>query len=56
VVPRALKQINEPMASRDAAYTPAEALRLVSTSKLTGWQVDSGPIWLFIEGSLKPNC
>jgi len=52
VVPEALKRIYEPMASRDAAYTPAEAQQLVSASKLTGWQVDAGPMWLFIEGRL----
>ena len=52
VVPQALKQINEPLASRDAAYTPAEAHRFVSASKLNGWQVDAGPMWLFIEGRL----
>jgi ubiquinone/menaquinone biosynthesis C-methylase UbiE len=55
VVPQALRQINEPMASRDAAYTPAEAQQLVSASSLTGWQVDAGPLWLFIEGKTEPE-
>lgn len=55
VVPRALKHINEPMASRDASYTPYEAGQLLSASNLTGWQVDPGPMWLFIEGKIAPD-
>ncbi|HSN78493.1 MAG TPA: class I SAM-dependent methyltransferase [Anaerolineae bacterium] len=50
VVPLALKQAGEPMGSRDAAYTPAEAEDLARRSRLTGWQVTSGPLWLTIEG------
>ena len=52
VVPQALKEINEPMASRDAAYTPEEAYHLLSASNLRGWKIDVGPMWLFIRGSL----
>ena len=55
VFPRALKQINEPMASRDAAYTPVEANQLLNASNLTGWQVETGPMWLFIQGRLNPH-
>ncbi|MCX6031738.1 MAG: methyltransferase domain-containing protein [Chloroflexi bacterium] len=51
VVPRALRHIGEPLGSRNAAYTPAEAASLASASKLTGWRVTAGPLWLTIEGT-----
>ncbi len=51
VVPRALHHIGEPMGSRNAAYTPAEAASLAAASKLTGWRVTAGPLWLTIEGT-----
>lgn len=54
VVPDALRRINEPLASRDAAYTPEEAARLAQASRLTGWRVARGPIWLSIEGRTLP--
>jgi ubiquinone/menaquinone biosynthesis C-methylase UbiE len=50
VVPRALRRIGEPMGSRNAAYTPAEAAGLAEASKLTGWRITTGPLWLTIEG------
>jgi ubiquinone/menaquinone biosynthesis C-methylase UbiE len=50
VVPPALRQIGEPLGSRDAAYTPAEAAGLLQGSRLTGWRVAHGPFWLSIEG------
>jgi ubiquinone/menaquinone biosynthesis C-methylase UbiE len=50
VVPQALRQVNEPMGSRDAAYTPQEAARIAGQSRLTGWRVTHGPLWLTIEG------
>jgi ubiquinone/menaquinone biosynthesis C-methylase UbiE len=50
VVPLALKQAGEPMRSRNAAYAPAEAKELARRSRLTGWQVTRGPLWLTIEG------
>ncbi len=50
VVPRILRHIGEPMASRAAAYTPQEAASLASRSRLTGWRVTAGPLWLTIEG------
>jgi ubiquinone/menaquinone biosynthesis C-methylase UbiE len=53
VVPEALRLINEPMASRDAAYTPHEAVQLAASSRLTAWRVTSGPLWLTIEGRVK---
>jgi hypothetical protein len=58
VVPRALRRVNEPLGSRDAAYTPDEAARLVAQSRLArpsrlaSWHVAQGPLWLTIEGSL----
>jgi len=50
VVPRALRYMGEPLGSRNAAYTPEEAAELVRASRLTGWQVTRGPLWLTIEG------
>jgi len=50
VVPPALHRINEPMGSRNAAYTPQEAARLAGRSRLSGWRVTTGPLWLTIEG------
>jgi ubiquinone/menaquinone biosynthesis C-methylase UbiE len=50
VVPAALRRANEPLDSRNAAYTPAEAAELAQRSILRGWRVSSGPLWLTIEG------
>jgi ubiquinone/menaquinone biosynthesis C-methylase UbiE len=52
VVPRALRRANEPLASRNSSYTPAEASPLAAQSRLSGWRVTSGPLWLTIEGSM----
>ena len=49
-VPAALRRVNEPLASRDAAYTPQEAAQLAKRSQLSGWRVTRGPLWLTIEG------
>jgi ubiquinone/menaquinone biosynthesis C-methylase UbiE len=49
VVPGALRQVNEPLGSRDAAFTPQEAAHLAGQSRLTGWRVTRGPLWLTIE-------
>jgi ubiquinone/menaquinone biosynthesis C-methylase UbiE len=46
VVPRALRQANERLGSRDVAFTLQEAARL------TGWRVTHGLLWLIIEGTL----
>lgn len=51
VVPRALRHIGEPMGSRNASYTQAEAAALAQASQLTGWRVAKGPLWLSIEGT-----
>ncbi|MGD8585204.1 MAG: class I SAM-dependent methyltransferase [Chloroflexota bacterium] len=50
VVPEALKQVNEPLASCHAAYSLAEAAGLARQSSLGDWRVRPGPLWLFIEG------
>lgn len=50
VVPVALRRAQEPLGSRNAAYTPDEAAALAQASKLTGWRVTPGPFWLSIEG------
>ena len=50
VVPAALRQVGEPLGSRNAAYTPDEAAGLLQTSRLTEWRVARGPFWLSIEG------
>jgi len=52
VVPKALRRVNEPMGSRDAAYTPREVARLAERSRLSGWRVTQGPLWLTLEGTL----
>jgi ubiquinone/menaquinone biosynthesis C-methylase UbiE len=52
VVPRELRLINEPLASCEAAYTPEEATGLLARSRLTGWRVAPGPLWLTIEGRI----
>jgi len=52
VVPSALRRVNEPLASRDAAYTPEEAAQLAEQSRLSGWRVTCGPLWLTIEGAM----
>ena len=51
VVPAALRRVNEPLGSRDAAYTPQEAARLAEQSRLSGWRITRGPLWLTIEGT-----
>lgn len=51
VVPAGLRRVGEPMASRNAAYTPEEAGILVGESRLDGWRVTRGPLWLTIEGT-----
>lgn len=49
VVPHALRWIQEPLSSRNAAYTPDEAAALAQASPLSGWRVARGPFWLSIE-------
>jgi len=51
IVPAALRRVNEPLSSRNAAYTPHEAARLAEQSRLSSWRVTGGPLWLTIEGT-----
>jgi len=61
VGPAALRRVNEPLSSRDAAYTAQEAARLAAESlgaenlsaqsRMSGWRVTRGPAWLTIEGT-----
>lgn len=51
VVPVALRRANEPLASRNASFTPGEAADLAGRSRLSGWQVTRGPLWLTLEGT-----
>jgi ubiquinone/menaquinone biosynthesis C-methylase UbiE len=50
IVPQALRHVNEPMASRNAAYSVQEARQLATSANLTGWRIDFGPLWLILEG------
>jgi ubiquinone/menaquinone biosynthesis C-methylase UbiE len=52
VVPPALRRVDEPLASRHAAYTPSEVSALAGRSPLHSGQVDAGPLWLFLSGRL----
>lgn len=50
VVPHALRRANEPMASRESAYTPGEVEALLQGSPLADGRVTAGPFWLLVEG------
>ena len=52
VVPPTLRRIGEPLASRNAAYDPYEIARLAQASRLTGWSMTTGPLWLIVEGKM----
>lgn len=52
VVPRALRRVQEPLGSRNAAYIPEEITALAQGSRLAGWRVASGPSWLSLEGTV----
>jgi len=51
VVPPALRNINEPLGSLQASYTPAEMEALLSRSPFRHWKISAGIAWLFIWGS-----
>jgi ubiquinone/menaquinone biosynthesis C-methylase UbiE len=53
IAPSALRRVNEPLGSRNAAYTPEEAKRLIWRSQLSGGHLNAGPFWFSIEG-IKP--
>jgi len=50
VVSPSLRRANEPLASRNAAYTPQEARELADRAGLDCLRVTRGPLWLTIEG------
>jgi ubiquinone/menaquinone biosynthesis C-methylase UbiE len=50
IVPAALHRVNEPMGSRNASYTVRELADLARQSRLCGWQVTAGPMWVVLEG------
>ncbi|MHB9023343.1 MAG: class I SAM-dependent methyltransferase [Armatimonadota bacterium] len=49
LLPRALRETGEPLASFQAAYTPAEALLLAFKAGWDGGEVSTGPFWLTLE-------
>jgi ubiquinone/menaquinone biosynthesis C-methylase UbiE len=55
IVPPVLRRANEPLSSRNAAYTPREAEALTGQSRLGGWRVTRGPLWLSLEGERVPG-
>jgi ubiquinone/menaquinone biosynthesis C-methylase UbiE len=52
LVPAALRRANEPLSSRDAAYTPREVAQLAERSSLRGWRVSQDRMWLTVEGTV----
>jgi len=50
VVPSALRNINEPLGSLLASYTPAEVEVLLTRSPFCQWKINAGIAWLFIWG------
>jgi len=56
LVPPSLRRANEPLASRNAAYTPLEVAELAGRSRLGGWRVTRSPVWLTIEGYKQNNA
>jgi ubiquinone/menaquinone biosynthesis C-methylase UbiE len=54
ILPKALKQIDEPTGSFLAAYTLNEARHLIATASFKLWETKPGPFWLFIWGKKQP--
>ncbi len=50
IAPPVLHRINEPMNSRNAAYTVQELVELAQQSSLGGGQVTAGPVWIVLAG------
>lgn len=50
ILPKALKNINEPTSSFLAAYTKREAEEILRTTLFKQWKVKPGLFWLFIWG------
>jgi hypothetical protein len=55
VVPVPLRRANEPIGSRNAAYTVEDAAALAQASRRCGWRATQGPGWLMIEGHFGPQ-
>lgn len=55
VVPGTLRRMNEPMSSREAAYTSPEVVEMLSRSLLQNWQGTTGPFWLTVESISGPS-
>ncbi|MBM2826820.1 MAG: putative methyltransferase [Dehalococcoidia bacterium] len=54
LAPKALKEVGEPLTSRDASYTPSEVTAIAWRSPLPPWRVASGPFWLCLENMESP--
>jgi ubiquinone/menaquinone biosynthesis C-methylase UbiE len=52
LVPAGLRRANEPLSSRDAAYTPREMVQLAEQSRLGDWRVSHDRMWLTMEGTV----
>jgi ubiquinone/menaquinone biosynthesis C-methylase UbiE len=51
VAPLSLRQVNEPLASRESAFTPEELVEMLSRSTLQNWEVTSGPLWIAVQST-----
>ncbi len=54
LAPKKIKETNEPLASRDASYTPAEVSNMAWQSNLPLWRVATGNFWLSLENMDSP--
>ena len=52
--PKKVRETNEPLASRDASYTPAEVSNMAWQSDLPLWRVATGNYWLSLENMDSP--
>jgi ubiquinone/menaquinone biosynthesis C-methylase UbiE len=50
IVPRALREIREPLGSLQAAYTVAEARGLLAETTFEDFRVERGLFWMFLSG------
>jgi len=55
IVPAPLRNANEPLSSRDAAYTLQEAADLVEKSNLKNCTIVENPAWYLIHGKMPSN-
>lgn len=54
LAPKGIRDLNEPLASRDASYTPAEVSNMAWQAELPPWRVATGPFWLSLENMDTP--